>query len=658
MGQAYSQYAPAEADEQQAAESASQPATTVNRTAAAAPPARARPGNSLRGAGAPERAPRHSRFSPYNLFSGARAQRHRQQQERQQQQQEQQQQEQSPASVVNLERMSIDLTEQADVDMGGTADTPSSSTSSWERTRVRMRAGNELLSRIVSRSVISSVAQELERRMREDSSALDYSMTPSDRIDLYFRVSTFIQSILESNTEDPAPPQQQQQQQQQSGSAEHSSAGQTAASPQSSSAPTSESQTANSTASSSDFMAETNFRMFLLPGAIDQALAAYEQEHQPHDSGASEQPAGSESEHAEQAEAGMETEHSEPVAETEHPEAAVETEHPEPGQSEPTAPRELNDDERRRAEQQRSREEKLERLRNIARAINDERRNVQFPVMMLGVRLNPELQQQTRAAIAELDEGTSSTSTSSTSLVVEDSSTDASNAQTPGASQPPASEAAEPNPAPVASPETMSPVESNHHGLLARMNTILPNLLDLITSLRRVHNAASRSSADAAPRDPAASAASTSTAHGGNSGSASSQPGIAVFIMIHHMHLGNPMILPLVTHALFPELASDSSSAVSLQQPGLSSASSLSGNNYDLFLEIANIVGQVTATTVTQDIVDKKLHVYSFEGKVLGSGEEGAAVARLVGGAEEVRLVSADRCPVCLEAFELGDMLR
>ncbi|KAJ1825553.1 hypothetical protein LPJ70_007984, partial [Coemansia sp. RSA 2708] len=215
-----------------------------------------------------------------------------------------------------------------------------------------------------------------------------------------------------------------------------------------------------------------------------------------------------------------------------------------------------------------------------------------------------------------------------------------------------------PNPAPVASPETMSPVESNHHGLLARMNTILPNLLDLITSLRRVHNAASRSSADAAPRDPAASAASTSTAHGGNSGSASSQPGIAVFIMIHHMHLGNPMILPLVTHALFPELASDSSSAVSLQQPGLSSASSLSGNNYDLFLEIANIVGQVTATTVTQDIVDKKLHVYSFEGKVLGSGEEGAAVARLVGGAEEVRLVSADRCPVCLEAFELGDMLR
>ncbi|KAJ1772366.1 hypothetical protein LPJ54_004632 [Coemansia sp. RSA 1824] len=113
------------------------------------------------------------------------------------------------------------------------------------------------------------------------------------------------------------------------------------------------------------------------------------------------------------------------------------------------------------------------------------------------------------------------------------------------------------------------------------------------------------------------------------------------------MNLGNPMILPLVTNALFPELAGDStgSSTASLRSAPVPS----SGNNYDLYLEIANIIGQVTATTISQDIVDKKLRTFVYEGGV---------VARLLDEETRVQLVSAERCPVCLEAFEVGDMLR
>ncbi|KAJ1811218.1 hypothetical protein LPJ77_000262 [Coemansia sp. RSA 2523] len=550
--------------------------------------------------------------------------------------------------TIRTERMEIDMDAEIDEDDEDevneedvlAAGNASNNRGSRRSSRERIRAGNELLSRIVSRAAIASVAQELERRQSAtDTIPYVYNMGPAERVELYFRISSFIQSALQTDLEShilggtPAVaatrrPEQQPEQQQQ---------------PEQATRPT-EAATAPGFGShipslnSNQIMSETNFRLFLLPSAIDQALEAYERERRETANG---ETTNGDTTTGETTTGEMELTSNEAAPNATEPQAGEvhenqsrddDEESTATSQSRSPHTRELSEDERQRAEHQRSREENLQRLRTIAQASGDERRNVQFPVMMLGLRLNPELRQQTQAAIESFNDGpVTSNGSSSTSLVVEDSSvTNTGNTRTPML------------------PETAPLLDEagQPRGILSRMNTILPNLLDLITSLRRVHNAASRSNSnDSAARQTDLDAESMTSA--ASDSSSASQPGIAVYIMIHYMNLGNPMILPLVTNALFPELAGDStgSSTASLRSAPVPS----SGNNYDLYLEIANIIGQVTATTISQDIVDKKLRTFVYEGGV---------VARLLDEETRVQLVSAERCPVCLEAFEVGDMLR
>ncbi|KAJ2817301.1 hypothetical protein IWW50_006217, partial [Coemansia erecta] len=564
MGQSYS--APSSQDEQQQQQ---QPEATQGPARSTPTAVRPQPLNSVRGTGANERAPRRSRFSPYALFSSPR--RRPQASASHAPPAPRTHSQHGNAEDPSSSRMSVDTiaVDSADVRMaaddadarmaagGANADsnagpagqasssssTISSNGNSWQRSRVRMRAGNELLSRIVSRSVIASVAQELQRQRAASEAVLpfEYTMGSADRVELYFRISGFIQSILNVNMDAPPPsdgsaangaaasagaanvPEQPgtqapAQQQEQNNSAEPRAA------------PNIPSLTAD------DIMSDTNFQMFLLPSAIDQALAAYEREHrdapQPAETAMDDAASTGDADNGSESQASQrrsEEDTALPEEDNALPEQAnalPEEDNALPG----AAPRvrALSEDEQQRAEQQRSREEKLRRLRAIAQAMGDDgRRNVQFPVMMLGLRLNPELQQQTRAVIDSFNDGPvvsssmgGSGSSSSTSLVVEDSSvTNTGAARTP------------------ASPEAASPPDEDSgqpRGLLNRMHTLLPNLLDLITSLRRVHNAASRSSSSGSADRPgdhdAASTASSATA----SDSSLDQPGIAVFIMIHY----------------------------------------------------------------------------------------------------------------------------
>ncbi|KAJ2160835.1 hypothetical protein GGF46_001965 [Coemansia sp. RSA 552] len=512
---------------------------------------------------------RHSRFLPYPLFS----RRRRQQQRRQRRPVVEQLPEQvdggAPSARMSVDSIRPESQDSGDVHMGVVDDESSQAQQQgggWQRSRVRMRAGNELLSRIISRPGVAA------------------------------------------NDSD------------------------------------------------SDMMAGTNFRMFLLPGAIEQALETYEREHGAAAAAAAAVHDGGSSEDGREAAAAAAAAAAEPASVPAAVSGGV-------GQH----PRELNEDERRRAERQRTREEKLQQLRNITEAMRDGRRNVQFPVMMLGVRMNPMLHQQTRAVIEAQDSsaigsaggsaagnpgGSSSSSSSSTSSMAVWESQDSQAPAPAGEEQTVES----PTESPTDEGMQQEQQQQDGRGFLSRMSDVLPNILDLVSSLRRVHDAAAATAPPALPDSQSGGLAEGSgQASADSDDSSTSQPGMAVFIMIHFMNLGNPVILPLVTHTLFPELISDSVSSTPADavnmRAGVSppSSSSSSGANYDLFLEITNIIGQVTATTVTQDIVDKKLADYRFAG---------SSVARLVGGGGEIQLVSGEQCPVCLEEFAEGDLLR
>ncbi|KAJ1783457.1 hypothetical protein LPJ67_004712, partial [Coemansia sp. RSA 1938] len=389
--------------------------------------------------------------------------------------------------TIRTERMEIDMDAEIDEDDEDevneedvlAAGNASNNRGSRRSSRERIRAGNELLSRIVSRAAIASVAQELERRQSAtDTIPYVYNMGPAERVELYFRISSFIQSALQTDLEShilggtPAVaatrrPEQQPEQQQQ---------------PEQATRPT-EAATAPGFGShipslnSNQIMSETNFRLFLLPSAIDQALEAYERERRETANG---ETTNGDTTTGETTTGEMELTSNEAAPNATEPQAGEvhenqsrddDEESTATSQSRSPHTRELSEDERQRAEHQRSREENLQRLRTIAQASGDERRNVQFPVMMLGLRLNPELRQQTQAAIESFNDGpVTSNGSSSTSLVVEDSSvTNTGNTRTPML------------------PETAPLLDEagQPRGILSRMNTILPNLLDLITSLRR-----------------------------------------------------------------------------------------------------------------------------------------------------------------------------
>ncbi|KAJ2747777.1 hypothetical protein GGI20_000247 [Coemansia sp. BCRC 34301] len=420
-----------------------------------------------------------------------------------------------------------------------------------DRGRARVRAGNHLLSRIVSRSVITSIARELERRqppasLEGEEAARDhaaYVMDFTGRLNLYYHVSVFILSVLEANvnTDNSAPAENPP--------ADYSSSAPSSSPPPPPPPPPAQQRSepeAIAVDGDDDGVHGLQFRMFLLPGAIDQALAEYASTHA----------------------------------------AAEGTTPPVAG----LAPRQSGE--------QRDREEKLRRLRDIARAMHDERRGIQIPVAILGLRMNSELRRSTRTALQRLSEGSSP-------------------------------------PATTTAPVPSSGLHDMVRGLRSRLGSIVPGFL------------AAHDAPESSTIQPAAAVVSPENA------SEEQQPGLSVFITIQYMQLGNPLMLPMAAYALFPELVADDSAMP---------PSSSSGNNYDLFMEIANIIGQASSTTVSQDLVDKRLRKYSYHRDACK-----CPVARLLaedndGGVDtapaEVSLVSADRCPVCLEDFETGDVLR
>ncbi|KAJ1936342.1 hypothetical protein FBU59_005084 [Linderina macrospora] len=121
----------------------------------------------------------------------------------------------------------------------------------------------------------------------------------------------------------------------------------------------------------------------------------------------------------------------------------------------------------------------------------------------------------------------------------------------------------------------------------------------------------------------------------------------------------------MVTYELFPELLQDDTgTSTDLRMD-------LTGSNYELFTEIANIIGEASSTTVSQEAVDKSLPRYRLETRGTPDDAESSVAKLIVGedGVSEgqvvnesvpavVHLVSAERCPVCLEDFNVGDVLR
>ncbi|KAJ2087778.1 hypothetical protein GGI09_006481 [Coemansia sp. S100] len=444
------------------------------------------------------------------------------------------------------------LWEQADVEMQDTIHTETLDTPGVDAVgmaRARVRAGNRLLSRIVSRSVISAIAQELERR-RQPSATGDpeadresaYMMDFSGRLNLYYHVSVFILSVLEASVDAPS-----------GASSESGGEGTVVENP--TVAGSSQQAVADDGSSSSvagdDSTHGLQFRMFLLPGAIDQALAEHASTHTAAPRGATQ--------------------------------AASE-----PGDNGQTSDEQFFA-EQRRASRLLDREEKLRRLRDIARAMRDERRDIQIPVAVLGLRMNSELRRSTRTALQNLGERIASSET------------------------PPVSHT--------------SGLQDALRGLRNRLTNIVPGFMATGSHNRQEAEVAETAANDIQPAGEGAAV----------------QPGLSVFITIHHMQLGNPLMLPMAAYALFPELVAEDTED-SLGR----------GTNYELFIEIANILGQTRSDTVSQDLVDKRLRKYHYHSD--GGSPVACPIDDPLSG--DIALVSADRCPVCLEDFLEGDVLR
>ncbi|KAJ2807507.1 hypothetical protein H4S07_003578, partial [Coemansia furcata] len=375
--------------------------------------------------------------------------------------------------------------------------------------RARVRAGNQLLSRIVSRSIIVAIAQELERRRRAPADppaahagggVSTYVMDFSSRLNLYYHVSVFILSVLEASIDTP------------SGDSESGGARTGVENPVAAGlAQQQEAVTVDGASGAGDDPENgLQFRMFLLPGAIDHALAEHASTHTSSDTQTTPPPNDTT-----------------PLPNDTAPLPSGQT--PEQASGENGRESWHND-----------REEKLRRLRDIARAMHDERRAIQIPVAVLGLRMNSELRRSTRTALQNLGERIA------------------------------ASEA---------SPAPPSGLQDTIRGLRDRLTNIVPGFM-----APQQEPETEEPDIQPAPADAAAAA---------------EQPGMSVFITIHYMQLGNPLMLPMAAYALFPELVADDTD---IRSPG----------NYDLFMEIANILGQVRSTTVSQELVDKQLRKYHY----------------------------------------------
>ncbi|KAJ2697568.1 hypothetical protein FB645_005877 [Coemansia sp. IMI 203386] len=580
-----------------------------------------------------------------------------------------------------------------------------------QQSRARIRAGNELLSRIVSRSVVNSIAQELDRRnrvLREERSAPgvqselpsgvgEFQLDIGGGLDLYLNVLMFILAVLETEL-DPSTGGQEERVSE-TAADEPNIAGSTDATAGNTQRETDEGEPGAAGGTTGGINTPTSvlesinpgmqFRMFLLPGSIEQALDRYARQNDEGsaevdanvdassmhvDDGQSEQqqhneqneqplPGSSAPNSSTSSENGFIEQVDEGIVDDDENEGsdlmsplllgqsnnasssgttAAAASSPE-GPRNPQHAREQTSEEIRREEAQRLREEKFQRLRNIAQAMNDDRRTIAIPIVVLGLRINSELRRTTRMAFDEINNSA------------------AASEQQQQQQQPLEPVDAENNSENIAAAQ---PIGGGLHGafrgLRSRLGSFVPGLFNNNGGERNPgHSVVNVGENDDPGVEQASSANTTGGAESGTgstqaagsseSNNESNQPGLSVLITIRYMQLGNPAILPMVTYSMFPELFSSTPTTTSAH-------TNLSASNYDLFIEISNIIGQARATTVSQDIIDKRMKKYRFES--LSSSSGGVATARMLDSDEMVNLVSAERCPVCLEEFALGDDLR
>ncbi|KAJ1878026.1 hypothetical protein LPJ57_003640 [Coemansia sp. RSA 486] len=582
-----------------------------------------------------------------------------------------------------------------------------------QQSRARIRAGNELLSRIVSRSAVNSIAQELDRRnrvLREErrapgvqselpSGVGEFQLDIGGGLDLYLNILMFILAVLEAEL-DPSTGGQEGRVSE-TAADEPNVGGSTDATAGNTQRETDEGETEAAGGTTGRINTPTSvlesinpgmqFRMFLLPGAIEQALDRYARQNE---EGSAEVDANADAsnmhvddEQNEQEQHNAQNEQplpgsSAPISSTSSSdngfieqvdEVIVDDDENEgsdltsplllgqsnnaassgttaaaaasssEGPRNPRHAREQTSEEIRREEAQRLREEKFQRLRNIAQAMNDDRRTIAIPIVVLGLRINSELRRTTRMAFHEINNSA------------------AASEQQQQQQQPLEPVDAENNTENLAAAQ---PIGGGLHGALrglrSRLGSFVPGLFNNNGGERNPgHSVVNVDENDDSGVEQASSANTTGGAESGTgstqaagwsgSNNESNQPGLSVLITIRYMQLGNPAILPMVTYSMFPELFSSTPTTTSAH-------TNLTASNYDLFIEISNIIGQARATTVSQDIIDKRMKKYRFESSSSSSG--GVATARMVDGDEMVNLVSAERCPVCLEEFALGDDLR
>ncbi|KAJ1903142.1 hypothetical protein LPJ81_003220 [Coemansia sp. IMI 209127] len=320
---------------------------------------------------------------------------------------------------------------------------------------------------------------------------------------------------------------------------------------------------------------------------------------------------------------------------------------------------------------QREREEKLRRLRSMVQAMSDERRYLPVPVVILGMHMSGELHQaiRTEFSVRGRDAGsraeTGGGSTSSTSAPG-NSGTD--NAQADVASA--ASAAA------TGHEDSGGDIDGEEHGIRGIFSAIrtgvgriLPIIVDGLAAWRHGRSDLGAtapgntegSELDNRANDPSVESLAEALAAANNNAN-NNAPMMSAYLTIQYTQLGNPLLLHIIASTLLSDM---------LGETGASQNSSASGNDYEILTELSNIIGQVISNTVSQDLVNKKLAKYRYEGIVGGETEDGGqnadAIARLIEDEEAekdgkhpstVKLLSSHRCPVCLEDFKVGETLR
>ncbi|KAJ1728473.1 E3 ubiquitin-protein ligase rnf13 [Coemansia sp. Benny D160-2] len=347
-----------------------------------------------------------------------------------------------------------------------------------------------------------------------------------------------------------------------------------------------------------------------------------------------------------------------------------------------------------RTMRQREREEKLRRLRSMVRAMGDERRFLPVPVVILGMQLSGELHQEIRSRFGVPERTDMQTNASQPSGDTADTLTSpvatAANVDTSSSS----SSSTQRTSADIASAASASRrdgsgsgddggVQGILRGIRTRVGQIVPSIVGGLAAWRRhgrndLGAAASAANTSAggsddgvsnADAEPAAAQPTSGESNGVANNSADDGPMMSAYLTIQYTQLGNPLLLHIVASTLFSDLLGDAGSDGR-------AGSSTSGNDYEILTELSNIIGQVMSNTVSQDLVNKKLAKYRYEGIVGGETKDGKkntdVFARLIVDDDDVeegakldgdvqsvvKLVSADRCSVCLEDFKVGEVLR